>query len=296
MTDQPLWLRPLQESFSKLIRTPLIATKGVLHEDSDGARDASIWSILDLHSEAVKVGAFQYNRQFWFRIFSILHQELPLTCDVMGHWHFNRLVLKSFSLDQQRALQFPKSANGISSFFFQCLRQKIEHDRSLLSELAPMVIESLEFDECYLRIFSATDSVMKSDASDSALLETDESIETCQLVAKRHWGIVRETWNLSERFARIKQPEKTESNDFDNQALKALPEQRFILMAASMTSVQWVPIESARAIFYEMLTRLPVAAAIDALLTQFTGPDFEQKAATWLSESFEMGLWSQRLG
>jgi hypothetical protein len=78
--------------------------------------------------------------------------------------------------------------------------------------------------------------------------------------------------------------------------LRALPEQRFVIMAANATSVQWVQIEGARAIFYEMLTRLPVGAAIDALLAQYAGPDVEQKAATWLTESFEMGLWRQTLG
>ena len=296
MTDQPSWLRPLQTSFSMLIKTPLISTKGVLQVDSDGAREASFWFLLDPHAKAAKNGAFQYNRQFWFRIFSILHQELPLTCDVMGHWNFNQLALRAFSREHNDALHLPKSANGISSFFIQCLHQKRENGRTLVSDLSPVVIESLEFDACYLRIFGATDAVMTSEASVSNLLETDESTESCQLIAKGNWGIVRESWNLSDRFSRIKEPAQFRSDNLDNQTLKVLPEQRFLIMAANATSVQWVQIEGARAIFYEMLTRLPVGAAIDALLAQYAGPDVEQKAATWLTESFEMGLWRQTLG
>ena len=84
-------LERFQRQFSAAIRTPLDRTSGTLAA-------APVQYSAELRA-AVSAGAVTaderiatYNRQYWFRLFTVLQNAYPLTTALVGAWAFNIVV------------------------------------------------------------------------------------------------------------------------------------------------------------------------------------------------------------
>ena len=85
----PPWLEDFQSRFGTVVRAPLDRATGTLVarvETYDPTMvEASIDGPTTTRAERLAV----YNRQYWFRLFGVLHSAFPLVCRLLGHWTFN---------------------------------------------------------------------------------------------------------------------------------------------------------------------------------------------------------------
>jgi len=87
------YLANLQRAFGAMLRTPLDRSTHTLRATVDAYPPELV--------ARVRGGAIDprerlatYQRQYWFRLFTILHAELPLTTALVGAWDFNELAAR----------------------------------------------------------------------------------------------------------------------------------------------------------------------------------------------------------
>jgi hypothetical protein len=80
--EVPPWLADFQARFGDTLRTPLDRTSGTLTA-TPATYDAAL--VAEVGSERLAV----YNRQYWLRLFGVLHDAFPLTARLVGYWAFN---------------------------------------------------------------------------------------------------------------------------------------------------------------------------------------------------------------
>ncbi|RYE86013.1 MAG: DUF2063 domain-containing protein, partial [Myxococcales bacterium] len=88
----PGWLGEFQARFGTVLRTPLDRATGTLRAavtayDADLCRETQ-----DAWWGPASGCLAVYNRQYWFRLFTVLQQALPLTTALVGPWAFNELA------------------------------------------------------------------------------------------------------------------------------------------------------------------------------------------------------------
>jgi hypothetical protein len=79
------WLEELQRSFGSALRTPLDAQSGSLRAQPDQYDPQLVASVAGDARERLAV----YNRQYWFRLFTVMQTSWPLTARLLGMFHFN---------------------------------------------------------------------------------------------------------------------------------------------------------------------------------------------------------------
>jgi len=79
------WLADLQRRFGELLRTPLDASSGTFRAQTSRYAPPLLAAVQDHARERLAV----YNRQYWFRLLTVMQTSWPLTARLLGMFHFN---------------------------------------------------------------------------------------------------------------------------------------------------------------------------------------------------------------
>jgi hypothetical protein len=85
----PDWLAQFQAEFGAILREPLDRETGTLTARVDRYAPEIVHEICDAANASAVARLAVYNRQYWFRLFSVLHTAYPLTTRLLGAWRFN---------------------------------------------------------------------------------------------------------------------------------------------------------------------------------------------------------------
>ena len=88
------WLADLQARFGAMLRTPLARASGALRAPTN-AYDAQLCADVQPAPQTDERERLAvYHRQYWYRLFTVLQNEYPLTARLLGMWRFNELAAR----------------------------------------------------------------------------------------------------------------------------------------------------------------------------------------------------------
>jgi hypothetical protein len=276
----PAWLAEFQGRFSAVIRTPLDRAGGTLTaatatydphlcaEAQDGP-----WS---RGAERLAV----YNRQYWFRLFTVLQAAFPLTARLMGYWEFNGVAANYLLARPPRGWDIEAVSDGFRPYF-----------EDSLDEAAPAPrltwIECVRIDAAYREVFRA-EAVppLRPVESDMAALLSGQLVPLpASRLVEEHSALValRTTLMAKASSAPVGLPPRL-----------AQPQAWAIVRREAGT--ERVPLDLREAELLTLLGRHPVAEALARLESACPAEeraDLPQKVRAWIARSIERGLWSE---
>jgi hypothetical protein len=137
----PKWLADFQARFGDAIRTPLDRASGTLTA-TPNAYDARLTEETSADRIAV------YNRQYWFRLFDVMHGAFPLTARLLGFWDFNDYAAKFFVAGPPRGWDLDEAPNGFADFFAETIARDDADEKLAL-------VESARIDAAWRSVFKA---------------------------------------------------------------------------------------------------------------------------------------------
>jgi hypothetical protein len=136
-----IWLADLQRQLGELLRTPLDASSGTLRAQTERYETPLVAAVRDPARERLAV----YNRQYWFRLLTVMRHSWPLTARLLGMFHFNLHA-------QQFLLQHPPAHHDLHAI-------TLGFDRYLAAQLTPLpdalLREALNVDAAFTSVFHA---------------------------------------------------------------------------------------------------------------------------------------------
>lgn len=293
MTEPPEWLVEFQREFGALLRTPLDRTGGKLQGDVQRYPQAVVRETLAPPTRSERERLAVYNRQYWFRLFTMLQRAYPLTAQLLGHWAFNGLGSRYLEAHPPRERELAKVALGFSGY----LLEQLERDgaRTLRDAAAPgppvelplaALIDAVQLDAAWRAVFAAPDAGRLSLSPGDAARLAEARLERSPSVALVWLGYplvelrVRAFARQSEQPLPVPEPS---------------PESVPWLLVRQERGVGHVKLEQTEARLFEELFEHPVATALERL--EQSVPESErallpEKTQAWLARSVRLGVWS----
>lgn len=274
----PLWMSEFQKQFSELIRRPLDSSTGILRTSEPGELRHTIPLVLGKDDLEV------YNRQYWFRLFTIMQNEFPLTARLMGHWSFNLLAQDYLCQIPPTHFDIQKIAEEFESFLSTSAKIKMKGFKTLVSY--EILLQAAKIDTAFQEVFLAP--------SFHPLCLTKishESFEKLQLRPSPIWRIIREDWQLIELRSVI--------SDLKDDKACPLPKSRDKTLAwliiRQNQGIAQVPLHPLQTQLYQSLTQHNISeslAIIEKKCLEEDLPHLPSLTQKWMQESVNLQLWS----
>jgi len=282
----PDWLEQFQDRFGRMLRTPLQRASGVL-EVTPQAYDQELMRVALANPQLSSAERLAiYNRQYWFRLFTVFHRAFPLTTRLLSHFTFNAYISRFLCAQPPTDWNVDSALVGFDDFLLEALPDEtvpIAGQRLGVARLA--VVQAARIDAAFHRVFlaPAVEPFHPGAQHASQLLSS-------RLVASPSVAVLEEHWPLCEL-------RRTIAGEVSEAAV-ALPEgllqPRFWLLLRAGTKLSLLPLEPREAQLWGLLRQLSVGSALERLeqacpAEQRAGlPESTQR---WLARSVTLGAW-----
>ncbi|MEO7110494.1 MAG: DNA-binding domain-containing protein [Polyangiaceae bacterium] len=269
--EAPRWLADFQARFGNAIRTPLDRSSGTLTA-TPGAYDAR----LSAETSADRIAV--YNRQYWFRLFDVLHSAFPLTARLLGFWEFNEYAGKFFLAKPPRGWDLDDAPNGFEIFFRDTLERENEDEKLAL-------LESIRIDAAWRSVFRAPlTPPFRPSADDAARLLT------LQLTPSPSVAFVEDHFALMEL-------RKNVLADFDRAVAfpPRLSQARCWALACTEQGTLQMSLKPREMQLFALLREFPVGEALARLEHACSAEEraeLPERTRQWLARSVEQNFWS----
>lgn len=279
--NAPSWLSDFQALFSNALRAPLSRDTGKL--DADGAKYPS--ALLQSLQPNARFSATQqlavYNRQYWFRLFTVLQRAFSLASRIIGHWEFNGIAAAYLERFPPTQVELDGVAEGFAEFAEEWLEL---HEPPAPRGLA--FRQAIRIDSSWRAAFLAPKVVpFRPTAADL------ERLPSCRLVRSPAFALVEQSFPLLELRA---------------QALADAGEGKLALPPPSATPEHWaivrtpetmakIPLELHEARLHELLTTRSLSSALARLegeIPEVERPDLPRKTQEWLAKAIRWGAFT----
>jgi hypothetical protein len=270
MKNAPPWLADFQGCFGDVLRTPLDRSRGVLE-----SRLPAFWEELGVLSRSHRSAALNlgdYHRQYWFRLFTVLQNDFPLTSRLMGAWIFNEWAASYLLEIPPRDYDLAK----VRLHFVPFLQQ---------AGLSPMILQAAALDGIRTDVFMAP----ASRPWEGCKVETEDP-GSIQLVAAADWRIFHEDWALVDLCLRLPQLSGQEELADPPQ------ESRSWLIQRDEKGLVHRRLPEAQARLYELLSQKRMQDAIADWESAYAGDDagrWQEWIQNWMGQSVSWGLWTE---
>jgi hypothetical protein len=274
----PGWLADFQARFGSMLRTPLDHASGTLTaatEKYDPQLSAeALAGPLSSGAERLAV----YNRQYWFRLFSVLHAGFPLTARLMGYWELNEVAAHYLLAHPPRGWDIEQIADGFPAFFAGALGESAPDWRLTL-------IESIRIDAAYREVFRAASlPCFRPSASNAADLLTGHLVAHPGLrVVEEHRAL------LALRTTLLAAPNRSTA---ELPPLLARPQTWAIVRREAGTA--HIPLAAREAELITLLGRHSVGDALGLLESSCVAEEranLPEQVRAWLARSIDLGFW-----
>lgn len=270
MSEATERLAAFQRAFSQMLRTPLDRSRGSL-----AAVPASYPAPV---REGVRGDGFAaderlavYNRQYWFRLFTVLQDAHPLTTALVGAWAFNGLAATYLQDHPPTGHELATICDGFAP---AVVAQAVPIPRDVFAE-------ALANDVAFHRARTAPNTPPVE------LSSSDEALHARRLVRAPTFSIFEESRPLLATRRGLPSPL--------GEHRAAIPAaytdgRRAWLVGRTGTSLVVRPLASAQAALYAELDRSPLGMAlaeIEARDGEAIAPDIQR----WLAQGIQVGLW-----
>lgn len=277
----PEWLSELQALFSSALRRPLLRQTGTLEADTSAYAPALLASLRPESALPVAEQMAVYNRQYWFRLFTVLHRAFPLTTRIVGHWELNGIAAEYLQQFPPVHVELDRIADDFPSFAAAWLsRAKITGPRELAFR------QALKIDANWRAVFGAPPSVPFRPTPADA-----KRLPSCRLVRSPAFAIVEQNFPLLELRARALRESTERAFELPDPA--AAPEHWALLRTTQ--GVARLRLEPLEARLHELVLARTLAEAVVTLENE--APDAERaglprKTQEWLEKAMRMDAFS----
>jgi hypothetical protein len=283
----PTWLAQFQERFGQMVRTPLDGASGTLevtpqYYDPELMRVALASRVLPA-TDRLAI----YNRQYWFRLFTVFHGAFPLTTRLLSHFTFNAYISRFLLARPPCDWDIDSMLVGFDDFLVEALPTgtvPIAGQRLGVEALA--VVQAARIDSAFHRVFRAPAVEPFHPGAEHA-----EQLLASRLIATPAAAVLEEHWPLCELRRSV-------ASD-TGEAAVALPERlgqpRFWLLRRSETNLRLLAVEPREAHLWRLLQDNSVATALARLEQDCSNDERAElpaKAQRWLARSVTLGLWA----
>ena len=269
-----------------MVRTPLDGASGTL-EVTPRYYDTELTRVaLPGHELTTTDRLAIYNRQYWFRLFTVFHGAFPLTTRLLSHFGFNAYVTRFLLAQPPRDWDIDSVLVGFADFLLEALPAgtvPIAGQRVGIEPLA--VVQAARIDAAFHRVFRAPAVAPFHPGPDHA-----EQLLTSRLIASPTAAVLEEHWPLCELRRSI-------ARDASETAV-ALParlrEPRFWLLLRSGTKLRLLALEPREARLWNLLQQLDVGTALRRLEQDCSNDEVAELPANtqrWLARSVTLGFW-----
>ena len=266
--EAPAWLADLQARFGGAIRTPLDRATGTLTAATH-AYDEEI--ARETRAERLAV----YNRQYWFRLFDVMHRAFPLTTRLFGAWAFNEHAARFLIARPPRSWDVDRVPDGFDAFL-------------ATTHPAGPHVEAARIDAAYRDVFRAPEVTPYRPTRDDAATLLD-----AQLVPSPAVAIVEEHSALVElRRAILDRPA-----DARVDAPPSHDDVRSWVIVRGEEATATLPLERREAELLRLLADAPIRhalARLEATCTDEERATLPNQTRAWLARSVQLGLWISR--
>ncbi len=282
MTQPPaeLFWPSLQQLLGGVVRHPLTRATGTLTSNLGTlAGDIERAYVSDERADCHERLAV-YNRQYWFRLFSVMQQEFPLVAHLLGYWEFNGWASDFLDVSPPRSVDVAGIGDGFVDFVRTGAPRRLEgHTPSLA-----LLLQAVDVDEAFRQIFRAPPvNAWQPDPSEAVRLAQ------ASLRAAPNLAFVREDWPLVELRDAFAPDDEGPSAPFD-----ALRHPNHWALRRTVSGMGRVLLEVAEYDLFVAIQTRPLHKALAEL--QSRTPIDELSALSsrvnqWLTRSMKLGFW-----
>lgn len=286
----PAWLLELEQSFGHMLRTPLSRSTGALRAETSAYPAALVARAKPGRDLGQAERLAVYNRQYWFRLFTLLQAAFPLTAKLVGFWRFNQLANDFLLARPPRSWDIERVGDGFADFLSQALPDadlELQPPRDRLPRAA--LVEAAGIDAAYRDVFGAPPITPYVPALNDA-----ERLLQSKLLLSPAVALLTESWPLCELRRRA-----LASPDADAPLVLGprLEQPRSWLLGRDGLRLGLLPLDPREAQLLKLLTRHAVGTALARLEADCPGSETErgqlpELVQAWLARSVKLGIWA----
>lgn len=284
--ESPAWLVELQQRFGALLQTPLDRSSGSLRAETS-AYDAQLLAAArptETHSSAERLAT--YHRQYWFRLFTVMQGQYPLTARLVGYWRFNDFAARHLVDRPPRGFDIDTVGHG----FAETLAQLVPEDAA--------VREAAAIDAAFHRVTRAPQrEPFRPTAEDAPRLASS------RFVLSPSVALLSEHWPLCQRrVGFVDQKGDAAGDRKGNESVELgepLSDARHWLLARHQAKpnlkLSLIALERAEAKLLQLLQQYPLEQALgllEATASEAERAALPERAQAWLARSVQLGVWS----
>jgi hypothetical protein len=283
----PDWLAQFQERFGRMVRTPLQRASGIL-EVALQAYDGDLMRVALASRQLSSADRLAiYNRQYWFRLFTVFHGAFPLTTRLLSHFTFNAYVSGFLLAQPPRDWDIESVLVGFDDFLLEALPAEtvpIAGQRLGVARLA--VVQAARIDAAFHRVFLAPAVEPFHPGAEHAA-----HLLSSRLVASPTAAVLEEHWPLCELRSTI----AAETGEAAVALPEGLSQPRFWLLLRAGTKLNLLGLEPREAQLSVLLRGLTVGSALEKLeqdcpIDERAG--LPANTQRWLARSVTLGAWA----
>ena len=282
----PAWLLELEATFGQMLRTPLSRSTLTLRAETNAYPEALLAQAKPSRGVDPAERLAVYNRQYWFRLFTLLQGAFPLTAQLVGFWRFNELASDFLVARPPRSWDIDRVGDGFADFLSTALPEadlELAPPRSSLPRAA--LLEAVRIDTAYRDVFGAPAVTPFTPALDDAARLLSGTLRLSPAVA-----LLTESWPLCELRRRVVGHALDESLRLGSR----LEAPRSWLLGRDGLKLGLAALEPREAQLIELLTRHTVGTALTHLEADCSEAERQrlpEQVQTWLARSVRLGIW-----
>ena len=275
----PAWLADFQEHFGGVLRTPLDRASGTLRA-TPSAYDPLV-GVVDGPRASASERLAVYNRQYWFRLFTVMQGCFPLTTRLLGHWTFNGHAGRFLFEHPPRGWDVEQVSDG----FVTWLATVVKKPGFEASVEGDALLDAAEIDAAFRAVFLAPEVALFRPTAEDA-----PRILGSRLISSPAARVIEDRWSLLD-LRRSLEGDRSE-------ARVPLPERlvrpAWWALVRKPQGIAHVPLDPREGHLLRLLERFPVQdalALLEAECPESERAELPARARGWLARGVEHGLW-----
>lgn len=263
------WLADIQRRFGELVRTPLDATSGTLRAQPKRYDETLVAAV----QGAARARLAVYNRQYWFRLLTVMQHSWQLTARLLGLFHFN-LHAQAFLLEHPPCEYDLRSATLGFDHYLAARRTE------------PLVLEAAALDATFARVFHAPAEPRFDPKKHSrrALLQR-------KLIRSSAYARFEEHWPLVELRSQL-QDDSSESAEPAPPPLRAAQTWAIYRNPQGIAQLHLTPWQARLMTLLEHHPLGEALALLEAEAPAETRSSLPDQTQTWIAQAIHHGFWT----
>lgn len=278
MSSAPPWLAALQARFADTITAPLDRSTGSLRARVESYDPSAVAAVRDAANASASARLAVYNRQYWFRLFTVMQTAYAVCARAVGYWDFNELVTRFVLENPPRGWDLDRLADGFDRFVDRALDPA--HPRRA------MIVEAALVDRAWRSIAREPVSTPFQVSPEIAARLLD-----ARLVRSPSVALLHERWPWLEWRAVL----MSRGPDATLALPDALPEPRWWALVRERSGARHVPLDPEEGALFSLLETHTVRDAMTDLEQRCPAnerPTLPARAQQWLARGVQLGVWS----